>query len=527
MIKLELLKEPLLEFGDDFLCDDPKKGIEIGGFYSKSHASHHSEIHYALMGSKRNMELFTEWIETLNQSIEASASETSRINNESAIIDGEITDTEQLDLFGEQLLTEDEINDLDTDEPTTNKKLNPDFPGFNKDSPFKSEFIHDELNRSRIREDAIEKILKSKKLSKFEKADGITLLLKEGFEFLVENFSTKPDICIVILPSNVFRQLSSIPFGKTHINFRRKLKAELISVSADIPIQIVLEDTLRETKKSLQDKSMIAWNFSVAQYYKTNSIPWSLTDIDKNSCFIGISFHKLIDPEKSLMRSSVAQAFNREGRGLVFVGKPFEWDKKTTKVAAPHLTYDYAKNLVGDIIKTYIAQNQGIRPNRVVVHKTTDFWNSAINADYSEVEGLKDGIHEILGESIDIDLVTIKNSDIKLLRENGKYPVMRGTYAEIGNDDAILYTTGYIPYFETFPGMHMPQPKLISLYEGETSIKNVCREILALTKMNFNNCNYYDSLPITLRFAQKVGEIIQYFPENEEFKPPNRYFFYM
>ena len=73
----------------------------------------------------------------------------------------------------------------------------------------------------------------------------------------------------------------------------------------------------------------------------------------------------------------------------------------------------------------------------------------------------------------------------------------------------------------------MPQPKLVSLYEGETSIKNVCREILALTKMNFNNCNYYDSLPITLRFSQKVGEIIQYFPENEDFRPPNRYYFYM
>ena len=527
MIKLELLDEPMLEFGSDFLCDDPKKGIEVGGFYSKTHSSHHSEIHYALLGSKRNMELFTEWVESLNGEIEASSSVIAPLKNESAIVDGEISDSEQMELFGEQILTEDELNEDVYDGTISNKKMNPDFPGFNKTTSFNSEFVHDELNKSRIREDAIDKILKNKKLSKLEKADEVTLLLIKGFKSLVENFSTKPDICIVILPSNVFKQLSSIPYGKTKINFRRKLKAELISVSTDIPIQIVLEDTLRETKKSLQDKSMIAWNFSVAQYYKTNAIPWALTDIDKNSCFIGISFHKLIDPEKSIMRSSVAQAFNREGRGLVFVGKAFEWDKKATKVVAPHLTYDYAKNLVKDIIKTFVVQNQGVKPTRVVVHKTTDFWNSSINPDYCEVEGLKDGINEELGDAVDIDLVTIKNSEIKLLRENGKYPVMRGTFAEIGNDDAILYTTGYIPYYETFPGMHMPQPKLVSLYEGETSIKNVCREILALTKMNFNNCNYYDSLPITLRFAQKVGEIIQYFPENEEFKPPNRYYFYM
>ena len=346
-----------------------------------------------------------------------------------------------MELFGEQLLTEDELNEDVYDGNISNQKMNPDFPGFNKTSSFNSEFLHDKLNRSRIREDAIDKILKNKKLSKLEKANEVILLLIEGFKILVENFSTKPDICIVVLPSNVFKQLSSIPYGKTKINFRRKLKAELISISTDIPVQIILEDTLRETKKSLQDKSMIAWNFSVAQYYKTNAIPWSLTNIDKNSCFIGISFHKLIDPESNIMRSSVAQAFNREGRGLVFVGKPFEWDKKATKVAAPHLTYDYAKNLVKDIIKTFIIQNQGVKPTRVVVHKTTDFWNSAINPDYSEVEGLKDGINEELGDSVDIDLVTIKNSEIKLLRENGKYPVMRGTYAEIGNDDAVLYTT--------------------------------------------------------------------------------------
>lgn len=526
MMKIELLEEPVLEFGSDFLCDDPKKGIEIGGFYSKTHSSHNSEIHYALMGSKRNMELFEEWISSLSNPIEASSKEIV-LSNESSIVDGEITDSEQLEMFSEQILTEDELNEDTYNGATSNKKLNPDFPGFNKERCFHSEFVHDSLNKSRIREDIIDKILKDGKLTKVEKANEVILLLKDGFKSLIENFSTKPDICIVILASNVFKQLASIPYGKTSINFRRKLKAELISISTDIPVQIILEDTLRETKKSLQDKSMIAWNFSVAQYYKTDAIPWALTDIDKNSCFIGISFHKLIDPEKSLMRSSVAQAFNREGRGLVFVGKPFEWDKKATKVAAPHLTYEYAKNLVKDIIKTFVIQNQGIKPNRVVVHKTTDFWNSSINLDYCEVEGLKDGINEELGSLVDIDLVTIKNSEIKLLRENGKYPVLRGTYSEIGNDDAVLYTTGYIPYFETFPGMHMPQPKLVSLYEGETSIKNVCREILALTKMNFNNCNYYDSLPITLRFAQKVGEIIQYFPENESFVPPNKYYFYM
>jgi hypothetical protein len=71
----------------------------------------------------------------------------------------------------------------------------------------------------------------------------------------------------------------------------------------------------------------------------------------------------------------------------------------------------------------------------------------------------------------------------------------------------------------------MPLGKSVEIFEGESTLRNVCNEIMALTKVNFNNCNYYDGLPITLRFAQKVGEIIQYLPDG--FTPPSKYYFYM
>lgn len=60
---------------------------------------------------------------------------------------------------------------------------------------------------------------------------------------------------------------------------------------------------------------------------------------------------------------------------------------------------------------------------------------------------------------------------------------------------------------------------------GEFTLREIANEILALTKLNFNNCNYYNSLPITISFAKKVGEIIQYLPES--FNPPFKYFYYM
>ncbi len=404
-----------------------------------------------------------------------------------------------------------------------NKKLNPDFIGFNKDSSFKCEFLNDELNNVEIKSVQVDAIVASDK-TLLEKSNEIIAIYKAAFQSHIDNLNTKPDVCIIIIPSAVFKKLSSISVGKGNINFRRKLKAEILLCQSEIPVQLVLEDTILGKKKT-QDDSMIAWNFVVAQYYKSDSIPWALTDIDKNSCFVGISFHTVLGNEENLKRSSIAQAFNREGKGLVYVGKQFEWDAAKMKVRAPHLTHDYAKDLIKSVIETYVTQNRKLKPKRVVIHKTTDFWNSSINKDYAEVEGLKAGIRDVLGDSVEIDLVTIKNSEIKIFRTTGIYPVIRGTLFEIDKTQGVLYTTGYIPYYETFPGMHMPLGKSVEIFEGESTLRNVCTEIMALTKVNFNNCNYYDGLPITLRFAQKVGEIIQYLPDG--FVPPSKYYFYM
>lgn len=39
-MEIQYLQEPLIEFANDFLCEDPKKGIEAMGFYSISNKSH-------------------------------------------------------------------------------------------------------------------------------------------------------------------------------------------------------------------------------------------------------------------------------------------------------------------------------------------------------------------------------------------------------------------------------------------------------------------------------------------------------
>ena len=44
--------------------------------------------------------------------------------------------------------------------------------------------------------------------------------------------------------------------------------------------------------------------------------------------------------------------------------------------------------------------------------------------------------------------------------------------------------------------------------EAFPKIEGVLRDIMGLTKINYNACNFNDSLPVTVRFADKVGDVL-------------------
>lgn len=520
--EISLVKEPKVEFGENFICDDPKMGIGVGGFYSQTNKSHKSEINIAVISTEQLVTDSLKWIRNFESRI--IAKETILKEKYGTVRDGEIDDEDDADdLF--------EFDDLENQEflkheedKIINKKYNPDFLGFNSETSLNCMFQNNEANNRFIKQRELTRILEDSNLKQIEKLDSIVELIVSQFSNLIDNKVSAIDICYIIIPTKVFTQLHSIRFSKTHINLRRKLKAKLIAIENTIPTQIVMEATIKGTKKSMQDLSMTAWNFCVASYYKAGCIPWALQVKDVDTCFIGISFNKVISAENNMLRSSVAQAFNREGQGLVFTWKNFLWDDEANKTKAPHLEYTYAKELIRFVLGEYKKINHHT-PARVVIHKTTDFWDYTDSKEYNELGGLKDGIIAELGDQVKMDFVTIKSSPVKIFRNFGIYPVPRGTLMKIDDSECILYTTGYIPYFELYPGRHIPHPLHIKIFESDSHLSKISDEIMALTKMNFNNCSYFDSLPITIRFSKKVGEILQYLPEDA--KPQNKYYFYM
>jgi len=517
-MEIKLLNEPLIEFADDFLCEDPKKGIVTTGFHSLSNNSHKNQIQYAVIGTKIQISDYINWVEQFKYPIESTKNFKLKLSHIEIREDTERNDLLfDLDDFSEQ---------YDFEEPVRegiNKKSNPDFPGFNVNSCFRCEFLNNDENQV-IRKLEIDQILNSEDRL-LNKLDSVVELYTKAYAQLIEEISFgRPDIVVIVISSAIYKTLGNVTIFNKHYNLRRKLKAQILALKLNVPLQIILEDTIKGSKKSIQDLATIGWNYCIAQYYKTaNCVPWTIKDIDSTTCYLGISFHRIIDEKNHNLKSSIAQAFNKSGKGLVFTGKQFEWNSSKTEVSTPHLTFEYAKELVKNALMQYSRFNKHT-PKRVVIHKTSNFWDSHNHPDYDEASGLIQGVREVLGENAEYDLVTIKPATIRLFR-NGNYPVIRGTMLKLSDEKSILYTNGYIPYYDTYPGAYVPVPLLIENI-GETPIVEICKEILALTKMNFNNSDFCDGFPITLQFSKRVGEIIQYFPDDLE-NPPNKYFFYM
>lgn len=82
---------------------------------------------------------------------------------------------------------------------------------------------------------------------------------------------------------------------------------------------------------------------------------------------------------------------------------------------------------------------------------------------------------------------------------------------------------GYVSYWNEYPGPHIPAPIQIGL-SGSGDVRERAREILALTKMNWNSSEGIGRYPITLSFARKVGMLMMELPEGQIPNPSYRFY---
>jgi hypothetical protein len=104
-----------------------------------------------------------------------------------------------------------------------------------------------------------------------------------------------------------------------------------------------------------------------------------------------------------------------------------------------------------------------------------------------------------------LDLVALSvGSDIRFLR-TGTHPPLRGIYLKLSDPGTLLFTVGYVPEFRRYPGARVPKPMVFRHERGDSTRETICKEIMALTKLNWNSWAYASKVSITTLFAASVG----------------------
>lgn len=508
----EFITEPLLIFGGGMEEKDPKKGLKMGGPFTYSdEKTSLQNIRIGLVGNR----------------------------------DGISLTNDILEMLGEKIPSHHEKNEW----------LFPAYPGMNQKSKFHCTISRPKIFQAQISDDLeLSKIVNTIFPGVNERIAFGVNLFAEKIKEIAEN-DDKPNVIICTLPKIIEtycgisektrgaktlkltkheKELQRLKkLGQTFISewgfeisnfdkvqdrsfdFRNALKGKIIQYG--IPIQILRETTCKNIldfnsmqKHTVQDPCTFAWNLSTALLYKSNGKPWRLAKLPHDTCYIGISFFKdKLNPVEG-MQISMAQIFLHTGEGLVLRGNEVYADEYT---GDPHLKKKQAADLLSKAIDLY-KEKAKQNPGKVVIHKTTQF-----------LQDEKDGFNEAISQNeiFRKDFVTINtHSGINFMRV-GQFPPLRGSIIYLGNDHFLLYSSGYTSQIRTYPGHSIPTPLKIK-HEGDSTSQEIAKDILGLTKLDWNTASFSTSIPITIKFATEVGKVLSELPDKEIRQTSYRFF---
>jgi len=495
-MKLDFFEEPALEFGGGGPHIDVRYGLMTYGPLDKGTHTAPAEVRLAIVGTRETADRLRAWLDLARAGLPAK-------------------DTRLRNLF-------------------------PPFPGFSQDSCFGSTLVIDDRWCAEIRSHEISGLLGLGGEGDLVGA-AVEMFLGAAQDVLDQG---GPTVLVCAPPSDLLAALDAEPHeyadpteeeldegseslpdhrAARRAQFHDVLKARGMRLA--VPIQMVRPRTyagddpappsktrrrVRRSKQPLQDAATRAWNLHTALYYKSGGVLWRMVrdPSDLTACFVGVSFYRSLDRDRLL--TSVAQVFNERGEGMIVRGGHATLDK-TDRI--PHLSEEDATSLLAHAVQAYRREHRA-NPARIVLHKTSKM-NEA------EMRGFAAAAR---GEKIDsLDLVAVRRGLTRLYRER-TYPPLRGTYMETSPRSGVLYLRGSVNFFETYPGMYVPRPLEFDLAAAESTPRQLAAEILALSKLNWNNTQFDGGEPITVRAARRVGDILKCMPTDLEIRPAYRYF---
>jgi hypothetical protein len=480
-VKITVLDEPELEFRAGNRHIDPRHGIDLFGPADADAPTAPKRIAAGLVGPAEAVEGVRRWLERCRDPIERKQAKRGQEN------------------------------------------MFPPFPGFSKEQGFGSELVFD---------DRLVRLVADRDLRRLAAA-GTRGVVNEAVTIYFESIQSLAETnrCAVILvarPDQLHdgdeppapaegEEEETETAEETGRDFHDVLKARALILGC--PLQLIRRETWDPNAKrpagdqrSLQDEATRAWNLHTALYYKAGGTPWRMPRVSTElaSCFVGVGFFRTTD--ETQLHTAVAQVFNERGDGIVVRGGAAKVSKTDRQ---PHLNEHDSRQLLIEALSEYRTVH-GHLPARVVLHKTSSF-------DTRELAGFTAAADEERVEFL--EPIWVQRRDAPRLFRAGQLPPLRGTMLHLDEGASVLYTRGSIEFFHTYPGLYVPRPLLVRPALASIDLIVASGEVLALSKMNWNNAQLDERDPLTLRTAGRVGAILKHVPLGQTVA--TRYAYYM
>jgi hypothetical protein len=314
------------------------------------------------------------------------------------------------------------------------------------------------------------------------------------------------DVIVLLLP-RVWEPLRRSQDGALDLHDR--LKA--VAAPLGCPIQVVREaGALR-----FRYECSMFWRLSIALLTKAGGVPFRMVQpTQTDTAYIGLAY-AIRGGTSNEFVTCCSQVFDAEGGGFEFIAYNVGADRDLEN---PHLTRDEMRAVMARSARLYQRRRAGALPSRLVVHKTTE-WRP------EEIEGVFDA----WGAAVpDIECLRVRADTpwrgVALRSgKNGKaapdnWPATRGSLQYLSGRDALLWVSGTADGVALKGGRYntamkaLPTPIVFTRDAGYGPLEGPASEILALTKLDWNNDALHGVTPVTISYSQKLAKMISRVP---------------
>ncbi|MGC9200943.1 MAG: hypothetical protein ACP5F8_03270 [Candidatus Aenigmatarchaeota archaeon] len=288
-------------------------------------------------------------------------------------------------------------------------------------------------------------------------------------------------------------------------DFYKKMKSYCIEQQKRC--QIITESTLNKLDED--GKSFVIYNLATAIYTKSGGTPWKIRDMDAappGTIFVGIAF--TIDHQKKEINAGSLYFYDRLGKYLSF--ELTKYILPTTK--GLYIPYKNMKELLEKL------RGKFNWARYLIFHKTTPYHTEEVKA-----------VSESLGKDVDYALIYLKakhpmrffkNDVNNFCNTRGEYITLKNAYEK----SFVIYTTGNwydgVKLRERPESFGTPKPIEVMVVENnikKLGIEEIAKQIILLTKLDWNTCVIGVKEPITTKYSRKAASLLPMFKDTQKY----------